>query len=125
MHLILSLMLYLWPLPTDDVIKCLFIYILKVEIDTKGFIILFYFYLFYSMIPPYLGYMKEGPEYFYKWYHWKVHHFVPQQYFCSVQPLKAFSAESWQPATASNSQRVSLPPGTRTNGGVYDLPSPK
>lgn len=34
------------------VIKCLFIYILKVEIDTKGFIILFYFYLFYSMIPP-------------------------------------------------------------------------
>lgn len=53
-----------------------------------------------------------------------MQHFAPQQYFYSVQPLKILSTESWQSATVSNRQHVSLLPETRTNDDIYDIPSP-
>lgn len=43
-------------------------------------------FLLHDFFP--LSYVEDGPNYYYKWCHWKNNTFLLQQYFYSLQPLK-------------------------------------
>lgn len=81
----LPLMVYLWPyqlMMWYNVYQ--FIYV-KVEIDTKGFLL--FFTDFTPWVPP-LHFMEEAAQYYYKRYHGEMHHFVPHNISYFVQPWK-------------------------------------